>query len=129
MMKAITKMTQTFLGATLILLSPCLVQEGFTGEQLAYAKARNKAINSGWKPLDRNRTWRMSANAGIDNSLNRAGITEFWGCSGIGDNICHFYFTKNKQYLVIAVLGGYKPSPSSRVLYQKIVSKPEEMDF
>lgn len=128
-MKAIAKTTQAFLVATLSLLPPCVMQEAIAGEQVTYSTAINNTINSGWKPLDRNRDWRMRANAENDNSHNRAGNIEFWGRSGIGDNICHFYFARNKQYLDLAVLGGREPSLSSKVLYQKIVSKPEEMNF
>ena len=107
----------------------CDTQNSLAAEPTTYSKARAIAINSGWKPLDRNRGWMMSANADYDNSLNKSGVSEFWGCSGICNNICHFYFSRNNKYLLIAVLGLGEPTPSSRVLYQKVVNKPEEMDI
>jgi hypothetical protein len=126
---ALSKMPAALLAAALSTSVFCDTKNSLAAEPITYSKARAIAINSGWKPLDRNRGWRMSANANYDNSLNKYGIKEFWGCSGIGENICHFYFARNNKYLLIAVIGGYQPTPSSRVLYQKSVNKPEEMDF
>ncbi len=71
----------------------------------------------------------MSANRDYDNALNKKGIREFWGCNGIGNNICHFYFKKAGKYMLVAVIGGAAPNPSSKVLYTKLAQSPEEMDF
>ena len=126
---ALSKMPAALLAAVLSSSMFCDTQNSLAAEPITYSKARAIAINSGWKPLDRNRGWRMSANANYDNYLNKYGIIEIWGCSGVGENICHLCFTRNNKYLLIAVIGGYQLTPSSRVLQQKVVNKPEEMDF
>lgn len=126
---SLSNIAAALLAGTLSSSVLCDTQNSLAAEATTYSKARAIAINSGWKPFDRNRGWRMSANADYDNSLKKSGVSEFWGCSGIGDNICHFYFSRNNKYLLIAVLGFAKPTPSSRVLYQRIVNKPEEMDI
>jgi len=72
----------------------------------------------------------MEFNRSTDNKLKASGIREFYGCNGIGNNICYFYFrSSNGAILRVGVVGGNNPSPNSKVAGWERVSSIQEFDF
>jgi hypothetical protein len=72
----------------------------------------------------------MSANKATDKKLRTAGVVEFYGCNGIGYNLCYFYF-KNRHGVIlqVVVLGSHSPGPGSKVIDLNQVNAIQEFDF
>ena len=95
-----------------------------------YISARKQLISQGWQPIPRNKGWRMKFNQSTDNRLKASGIREFYGCNGIGNNICYFYFKNlNGAILQVEVVGGSNPSPTSKVSRWGKANSIQTFDF
>jgi hypothetical protein len=111
-------------------MQPSFSQNLTLSKNISYLSARKQLLSQGWKPVIRGNTWNMDFNKEVDLRYRANGVGEFWGCNGIGNNICYFYF-KNKTgtLLQVGVLGGTKPTLKSKVNGWSIVNSIQDFDF
>jgi hypothetical protein len=66
----------------------------------------------------------------VDLGCRANGVGEFWGCNGLGNNICYFYF-KNKTgtLLQVWVPGGTNLMVKGKVNGWSIVNSIQDFDF
>lgn len=113
-----------------IFLQSAWAQDAAVPEGTPYVSARKSLIGQGWTPVTRNKAWRVEFNQNVEERLSQAGIREFFGCNGIGDNICYFYFrNSNGQLLRVGVLGGIRPNPNSKTVAVERVSFIQDFDL